>query len=375
MPWPSNFEYVLGGVDVSILNVATPRADMRPHGKRLLDDLPKPETFLRSVAGVDSNDLMSSTFSLGSEYIEERAPGGVHDTICEMAVFHHPIDVQVLDGNVLILFSIPFGDLEMKVTALPLDLQMGLSRTLGSLPAVVTPLFAACNRALLASQGGLTLAVIAWVFNRMPLAIRQKGLQAHINPNVRMRTFAWRMFRLELRLTDDERIPVPISTQNEMGCLWGTFDGTVQLDLDGATELLGKRQVLSVRLKREIGFVLSQWDAMPAIGLFETREAHARDIVLFGGKKAFESLGEPVREHLHARGRNSLTTSSLKGNIQIILGGKGPILLILLFHGCQHVIVDMARFDETLHEQMRLCFLRIETILKRSHMLYFTSRL
>src|SRR6266852_1744494 len=177
-----------------------------------------------------------------------------------------------------------------------------------------------------------------------------------------------------LGLTDDERIPVPISTQDEMGGLWGAFDGTMQLDLDGATQLLGKVQVRAIKLKREIGFVLSQLDAMPSVGLFETREAYTRDIVFFSGKKAFESLGEPVREHLHTRCRNSLTTSSLKGNIQVILGREGRILLILLFHGCQHVIVDMARFDETLHEQMRLCFLRIEAIFKRSHVLYFIGR-
>ena len=130
----------------------------------------------------------------------------------------------------------------------------------------------------------------------------------------------------------------------------------------------------AVPLKREIGFVLPQLDAMPAVGLFETREAYTRDIVFLSGKEALEGFGKSVREHLHARGRNSLTASSLKGNIQVILGRKDPILLILLFHGCQHVIVDMARFAETLHEQMGLCLIRIETIFKRSHMLYFTSR-
>src|SRR5260370_7109272 len=107
---------------------------MRPHGKRLLDDLTTPETFLRSVAGVHSNDLMPSTLSLGFKDIEERAPGGVHDTFCEMMVFDHAVNVQVLDGNVMILFSIRFGDLEMKVTALPLNLEIRSFGTLVSFP-------------------------------------------------------------------------------------------------------------------------------------------------------------------------------------------------------------------------------------------------
>ncbi len=61
-----------------------------------------------------------------------------------------------------------------------------------------------------------------------------------------------------LSLTDNERIPMPVGAQNEMGCLWGDFDRPMELDLDGTTQLLGKMQVLPIRGKREIGFVLSQ---------------------------------------------------------------------------------------------------------------------
>src|SRR2546425_133788 len=162
---------------------------MCTHGKRLLDDLPTPETFLRSVVGVHSNDLMSSTFSLGSENIKERAPGGVHDGFGEMMVFDHAVNVQVLDGNVLILFSILFGDLEMKVTALPLNLQMGLCRTLGGFPTSLRAFLSTCNRALFAPQCGLTLAVVAWVLDYVAFAVRQEGLQTYIKTDIRM--LAW----------------------------------------------------------------------------------------------------------------------------------------------------------------------------------------
>ena len=147
---------------------------MRTHRQRLLDDLTTPETFLRSVAGVHSNDLMSSTLSLGSEYIEERAPGGVHDGFGEMMVFDHAVNVQVLDGNMLILFSILFGDLEMKVTTLPLDLQVGVCGALRSFAPSLRTLLPACNRALLASERLLTLAIIAWVLDGTALAIGQE---------------------------------------------------------------------------------------------------------------------------------------------------------------------------------------------------------
>ena len=200
---------------------------MRTHGKRLLDHLPTPIAFLRGVAGVHSNDLMSGTFSLGSENIKERAPGGVHDALCEMVVFHHPINVQVLDGDMLILVSILFGDLEMKVPPLPFDLQMRLSRTLGRFPTSLRAFLSTCNRALLPSQSGLALAIVTGVLNRVSFAIRQKGLQPNVDTDIRMRACRWAMLSLWLRLTDNENIPMPIGTQNEMGCLWGAFDGTV----------------------------------------------------------------------------------------------------------------------------------------------------
>jgi hypothetical protein len=132
MPWPCTFQDILGRVDITVFNVATMRTDMGTDGKRLLDPLTTPRAFLRGVAGVHSNDLMSSTFSLGSENSEERASGGVHDALCEMVVFDHAINVQVFNGNMLILFRVVCSDLEMKITALPFDLQMGLRRALRS---------------------------------------------------------------------------------------------------------------------------------------------------------------------------------------------------------------------------------------------------
>ena len=157
MPWPSDFENILGGVDIAIFNVATLRTEMRPDRKRLLDDLPTPRAFLRGEAGVHSNDLMSSTLSLGSEEVEERAPGGVHDTFCQMMVFDHAVNIEVLDSDMMVLLGVLLGSLEMEITALPLDLQVGLCRMLGSLTPSLRAFLAACNRALLAPERGFVL--------------------------------------------------------------------------------------------------------------------------------------------------------------------------------------------------------------------------
>src|SRR5712692_188237 len=131
MPWPCTFQYILGRVDITIFNVATVRTDMGTDGKRLLDPLTTPIAFLRGVAGVHSNDLMSSTLSLGSEYIEECAPGGVHDALRQMMILDHIGDLQVLNGNMVMGLSVLLGNLVVEVSTLPLDLEMGLRRALG----------------------------------------------------------------------------------------------------------------------------------------------------------------------------------------------------------------------------------------------------
>src|SRR6266566_719275 len=163
VPLPGNFQDILGGVDISILNVATARADMRTDAQRLLDNLPTPIAFLRGVAGVHSDHLMSSTLSLGSEDVEECTPGGVYDAFCQMVIFDHAIDIEVLDGNMMVLFGVLFSDLVVKITSLSLDLEVRLCRTLGGFSTPFRPLLPTSNCALLASQRSLALAVVAWV--------------------------------------------------------------------------------------------------------------------------------------------------------------------------------------------------------------------
>jgi len=343
---------------------------MRTDRKRLLDDLPTPRACLRGVAGVHSDDLMSSTLSLGSENIEERAPGGVHDAFCEMMVFHHPIEVQVLDGNMLILFSILFGDLEMKVPPLALDLEMRLCRTLGSLTAAFTTDLSACKRALLTAERGLALAIVAWVLNSMSFRVRQERFQPNVNPDIGMFTHAWKMLLLTLGLADDESIPVPVSTQDQVSRLRSSFYRAMQLDFDRAAQLLGDGEVLAIGSQREIGLVLSQLNGMPPIRLFEAWEAHIRKTEFFGSEKAFEGLTQAIREHLYRRSRNVFPTTG-KLFVQIVFRREGPILLVTFLERREHLVVDVTRLAQALHQQLGLCLIRIDSVLERFHTSHF----
>ena len=108
---------------------------MRPNRKGLLNKLPTVAICLCGEARVDSDDLMTGSLSLIFKKSEKRAPGGVHDAFCEMMVFDHAVDVQVLDGNVMILVGVLLSRLEVKITALTCDLEMRLGSIAGGLTA------------------------------------------------------------------------------------------------------------------------------------------------------------------------------------------------------------------------------------------------
>src|SRR5712691_3701915 len=109
MPWPCNFEKVLGGIDISIHHIATERTHMRTDRQTLLHDFPALVTFLTGETRVHSYDLMTSSCSLLFKNVEELPPRGVENALRQMMVLDHVGHLKVFHGNVVILFSIPFG--------------------------------------------------------------------------------------------------------------------------------------------------------------------------------------------------------------------------------------------------------------------------
>ena len=148
---------------------------MGTHRERFLYDLATFEALLRGKVRVHSNHLMTSSCSLLFKDVEECAPTGVHDALCQGMVLYHVEHVKLLNGDYLVLFGVRFGRFEMEITALPRDLEMGLRRATSSFPAAMTALLASAQLALLASQGFLRGAIVARVLNRVALTIGEKG--------------------------------------------------------------------------------------------------------------------------------------------------------------------------------------------------------
>src|SRR5947207_13002406 len=108
MPWPCHFENILGGIDITVSNVPTERADMGSYRQRFLHNLSTLVTFLRGETRVHSYDLMSSTCSLGFKNVEERAQRSVNDGCCQRMILYHVVNGKLLISIILVLFGIRF---------------------------------------------------------------------------------------------------------------------------------------------------------------------------------------------------------------------------------------------------------------------------
>ena len=348
-------ENILSGIDITIRHIATERTNMGTHRQGFLYDLPTRETLLGSEARIDSDHLMTGSLSLLLKESEKRAPTGVTDGFREGMVLDHPTDVQVLHHDMVIGLGVLLRRLEMEVSTLTCNLEMRLGSILRSLAASVTAILPTAYLALFTSQSFLRGTIVSWVLNRVTLAISEEGLETHVNPDIMVRTFRGKVFGLRNGFTDDESVPVTISTQNQVRRPGGSLYRAMHLDLEGLAQLLGDQKMLLVLMHISVFAVLSQWDRVPTVRLLESGEPHTRDVMLLGGKKAFQRLTETVSEHLDGSGRNMFALS-LKSIFQVILAWESPLFLILRLHGLKHLVIDLPRLDQALHEQKERLF-------------------
>jgi hypothetical protein len=280
---------------------------MGSYRQTLLHDFATLMTFLTGETWIHANDLMTSSLSLVFKNIKECTPRRIENALGQMVIFYHIENLQIFHGNMMILFGIAFGNLEMMITALAVDLQMGFGNITGRFPSSMTALLPSAQLALLTSQGFLRCAIKSRVWGGVPLAIGKKYLQSYINANIRMFTATWCMQSLWFGFTNNQGIPMSISPKRKMYRFGRALDGTMQFDLKDMPKLLGDNEVFLVFMQIAVLAVLSELNGVPAIGLLEAREADPRDVMFPGSKEAFEGLGEAVRKHLNAGGGNMFT--------------------------------------------------------------------
>ena len=344
---------------------------MGSYRQRFLYNLSTAIAFLRSETWVHSNDLMSSTFSLGFKDVEERAPGGVHDGFREMVILHHIAYLKVFYSYAVIGRGVLVGHFEMVISTLAANLQVRLGNIASRLASTFAARLSAAKCTLLTPERFLRAAIEAGVRNRIAFAIGKEDFQPHINANIRMGATAWKMFGMWLSFADDESIPMTVSAMDEVNHLGRAFYRAMQLDLEQLTELGRDMQMFAISIQPHITRwgILSQLDAMPPVRFLEAGKPDIRQAQLFSSKESFERLGETISQHLDGGGGNMFPSTSLESGGQVILRWKRPLLCILYLNGLKHRVIDMPRLPQASHEQFGLFLIRIEAILKRSHVL------
>ena len=97
---------------------------MGAHAQTLLDVCATSAALLGREARRNPHHHMTGSLSLIREDVEKRAPTGVVNTLGEMEVARHPMDVQVLHTDMAVQHGVPIGGLEAEVPPLARHLEM-----------------------------------------------------------------------------------------------------------------------------------------------------------------------------------------------------------------------------------------------------------
>src|SRR2546421_5391760 len=284
---------------------------------------------------------MTSSCSLIFKDFEECSPTGIHDGFRQVMIFQHVRDLKVFDHDTVIPFGIGLSNFEMVITPLTSDFQVRLGDVLSSLTLALTPLLTTRKRALFTSQGLLRSAIETGISNGVTLTISQEGLETYVNADIRMRARTRSMFCLGLSFTDNESVPMSICTHHQVSCFRGSLKRTMHLDLERFPKLSRHDQVFLILMHMAVFAILPELQRVPAVRCFETRKAHIRKVMLFGGKKAFEGLRDPISQHLDRCSWHMLALP-FEGRLQVILAWERAMLCIVSLDGLKHAIIDLS---------------------------------
>ena len=161
-----------------------------------------------------------------------------------------------------------------------------------------------------------------------------------------------------------------VSTQDQMYRLRSAFKRAMQLDFQGLAQLGRNVKMFVVFIKPDITAcpVLPELDRVPLIALLKTRKTTLAS-KFFPGKKPLEGFTESISECLYRGGGYMFTATSFETGGKIILPRKRLLVLILLFDRLKHLIVQEARPDQALHEQVGLFRIWVQAVLECSHIL------
>ncbi len=334
----------MGGVDVPVGHVSARLADVSPHGKRLSDNLATLKAPLRSKTRRYLDDSRPSILGFEREYVDESRPTRIGDGAGEMAVFEHVLDPEIFDSNEGVGLNVVPSRLVRVILTLAGDLEVLLGGLLGRFAAAVGTLLAPGALSLRPPQSLRGPLQTAWVLDNLPFGVGDEVSKAQVEPNSRPVAFLGCI----PEVADDKDVPVPVSTIGEVSGLWSTFERTVPLNLETASELLRNSQPSRIRVEAYIPprAVLSKLYRMPAVSSLEAREAHLLP-KLATAEKTLEGSIKTVGKRLHRALRDMLAPTSLEAVRQIVAAEKLARSLVMSLEHFEHLVVKTAAFGQT----------------------------
>lgn len=354
---------IFSGIHVTVFDESTFGADMSPNAQAFRNDCLAPKAHLRSEVRSDLYHPPASIFSFVGQDENELTPACIVNAFGEMTISSHPADIQVFNGNEAISIGVNLGRLEEKVTALLGDFKVSLGHVLGGFPPAAASLDATGENALFAPKRLLALAVIARVLNRSTFRVGQEDLETNIQTDGGpiLYGFNGRHF------TDDERIPMAVSSQDNVNRFWETFEWPMEFDLDEFSELSGYMKMLPIGIQPDIFAlaILPEVNGVPLIGVLEARET-GTGVSFFSFQVSAKGLVKSVRERLYCRSRHVLATA-FECLVKVVTKLKFSGLFILGLRLFQHLVVKMTRLREALDEQPVLFLVGVKAIFKGFH--------
>jgi hypothetical protein len=172
---------VEGGVVIPIQHQPAFRAFVGAYGKRLqLALTPTPAAYLTRSTRVHGDHNAPSTFSLGVEDCDELTPPGVVNAFSHLRL-GESLDVQIFNGNQIVLPHQPECGLEMEVAPCSLDLSMFAGENTNHLPASIASPPSLTDSPLCALQHDFGNSKVSRVRDSRSVAERGELRESNVN--------------------------------------------------------------------------------------------------------------------------------------------------------------------------------------------------
>lgn len=278
-----SLQNVPSSVDITINRNPTVRAVMSSMPQLLRNSFAALVALLACASGVNSHERLSGPFSLIKKSFRELIPSCVTNTFGEPA-FHHPLDIQVLNGNQVVRLNNDFRQFMGEVRPAIGNLQMQASQSLLGLQSPLAAFLLPSKRTIRATELPFQPAELPRGWNAVAVRGGDERIQSDVDAN---RGNNRHLAGQRLSVVNQNLGEPPIGAANDSQGLLRALDIPQVATVD-VSEFRNEHHAVACVVPSR-GAV----DRMPAVSALESRKS--RLISSFDPtKKGIKSLLEPV---------------------------------------------------------------------------------